>query len=274
AVISGASSTPALSHAALDSLVEGWRQVNSIRVAISPGNRAPRGPSVVRAVLSYAGRPVRHFSAGRWRTAPGWSQSCRMAFPGIGPRRVSLCETPDLDLLVERFRPKESAIFLAGLELGLLHRGLELTALPVRLGLLHSLLPFAHPLHKIASLFERIGSDKGGMIVEAAGLDGEGEPVRARWSLCAKAGRGPYVPTLPALAMIRHFRDGKIAYRGAKACTGFLTLTDLAGDFHRLGIVTQSTPFPAIASGSAGSETKTPVEPYRTRQRQAPCSRP
>jgi saccharopine dehydrogenase-like NADP-dependent oxidoreductase len=64
--VTGASSTPALSHAALDELTRGWRLVQSASVAISPGARAPRGLSVVQAILSYAGRPVRVFSSGAW----------------------------------------------------------------------------------------------------------------------------------------------------------------------------------------------------------------
>jgi hypothetical protein len=41
--LTGASSTPALSNAVLDRLTQGWRAVDSIEIAISPGNRAPRG---------------------------------------------------------------------------------------------------------------------------------------------------------------------------------------------------------------------------------------
>lgn len=54
--LSGASSTPALSHAALESSVRGWRCVEVVEVAICPGNRAtPDGASVVGAILSYVG---------------------------------------------------------------------------------------------------------------------------------------------------------------------------------------------------------------------------
>jgi hypothetical protein len=53
--ITGASSTPALSNAVLDRLTQGWQSIDTIDVGISPGNRAPRGHSVVAAILSYAG---------------------------------------------------------------------------------------------------------------------------------------------------------------------------------------------------------------------------
>src|SRR5262249_32680839 len=69
--LTGASSTPALSHAVLDRLTQGWRRLDTVEVAISPGNRsAPRGRSVVRAILSYAGQPVRVFAGGDWTVQP------------------------------------------------------------------------------------------------------------------------------------------------------------------------------------------------------------
>src|SRR5687768_17164779 len=58
-LVTGASSIPALSHAVLDRLVDGWSSVDDIWIGIFPGNRAPRGRSVVEAILSYAGKPVR-----------------------------------------------------------------------------------------------------------------------------------------------------------------------------------------------------------------------
>ena len=45
--LTGASSTPALSNAVLDKLTAGWTRVDSVEIAISPGNRAPRGLSVI-----------------------------------------------------------------------------------------------------------------------------------------------------------------------------------------------------------------------------------
>ncbi len=100
--ITGASSTPALSHAALTPLVANWSRLDNIVVAICPGANAPRGLSVIQAILSYAGRPVRIFSDGHWMTSHGWSKARRLDIPGLGRRWASLCETPDLDLLPAR----------------------------------------------------------------------------------------------------------------------------------------------------------------------------
>ncbi len=239
-VLSGASTTPALSHAVIDRMTEGWQRIDAIRVAISPGNRAPRGLAVVRAILSYAGQPVRLFRDGSWTTAPGWGLTRKIVYPGLGRRAASLCETPDLDLLVERFRPCVSAEFFAGLELPFLHYGLVLASLPVRARLIGSLEPLARPLRFLAALFEPFGSDRGGMVVAVRGMDGDREPVAAEWSLVAQAGKGPYVPTLAALALIRRLRDHRLGFRGAGPCVGHLTLDDFERDFERLGIETRS----------------------------------
>ena len=249
AVLSGASSTPALSHAVLDELTEGWRRIDVLRVAISPGNRAPRGLSVLRAILSWAGRPVAVFRDGGWTTAPGWGGTREIDIPGLGPRLAALCETPDLDLLVTRYQPRHTAEFLAGLELPVLHHGLALATWPVRKGWLRSLAPLARPFRVLAALLRPFGSDRGGMVVEAAGRDADDRPVRARWSLVAGAGRGPWVPTLPALALVRRFRDKRLSFRGAGPCTGILTPEDFAADFARLGIATATEVRPSMAGG-------------------------
>jgi len=254
--LSGASTTPALSHAVIDRMTEGWHSIDSVRVAISPGNRAPRGLAVVRAILSYAGQPVRLFRGGRWTTAPGWGLTQEIAYPGLGRRVASLCETPDLDLLVERYRPRESAEFFAGLELPVLHYGLLLASLPVRAGLIGSLEPFARPLRFLATLLEPLGTDRGGMVVEVSGTNDDREQVAARWSLVARAGKGPYVPTLAALSLVRRLRDGTLGFRGAGPCVGHLTLDDFETDFQRLGIETGIQTRRRVAGTPAGLATR------------------
>ena len=250
-VLTGASTTPALSHAVIDRMTEGWHRIDAIRVAISPGNRAPRGLAVVRAILSYAGQPVRLFRDGSWTTAPGWGLTHEIAYPGLGRRAASLCETPDLDLLVERFRPRVSAEFFAGLELPVLHYGLVLASLPVRARLIGSLEPFARPMRFLAALSEPFGTDRGGMVVEVRGMNGDREPVAAKWSLVAQAGKGPYVPTLAALALVRRLRDRPLGFRGAGPCVGHLTLDDFERDFERLGIETSSKTRPLAPTSRA-----------------------
>ncbi len=229
--LTGASSTPALSNAALDKMTAGWKRVDRVEIAISPGNRTPRGLSVIRSILSYSGKPVRVFADGRWCERPGWGMTVRRDIPGVGRRWLSLSETPDLDVVPERFRVTDAAIFRAGLELPILHLGLSAASLLVRGGLLRSLEPFARLVRTLAPAFERLGTDRGGMTVDATGSDGDGQPIKASWNLVAEAGDGPYVPTLPALAAVRALADGRLNEPGANICAGVLSLGDIEAEF-------------------------------------------
>ena len=235
-LVTGASSIPALSHAVLDHLTLGWQVIDHIRIGIYPGNRAPRGLSVVRAILSYVGKPVRVFRDGRWQNVSGWGMTHREYIPGIGKRWASVCDTPEQDLLVDRYAPREGAEFFAGLELGLLHLGLAAFAAPVRWGWVSSLAPIARPMLAVAKWFLPFGSDRGAMSVQARGIDGAGAPVSRNFVLKADANRGPFVPVLAALAMIRRFRDGDVPAAGAYACSGILELADFEHDMEMLGM--------------------------------------
>lgn len=233
ALITGASSTPALSHAVLDELTAGWRKVHSVLVAISPGNRAPRGRSVVEAILSYVGEPVRVFRGGEWQTERGWGLGERVEINGIGQRAVALCETPDLDLLVQRYQPLLAAEFKAGLELGVMQRGLQLLSWLRGHKLLPPLRRFAAPLQRLADWLSPFGSDVGGMLVSAAGRDAAGVAVKARWCLSARGGIGPVIPCLPAVELVN--RIGSLA-AGARSAAGELTYLEMMSHFNRFGI--------------------------------------
>jgi hypothetical protein len=238
-IITGASSVPALSHAVIDALTAGWRGIETIRIGIFPGNRAPRGLAVVQAILSWAGKPMRNWRDGRWQDLPGWGETQRWTMPDSTRRWASLCDTPDQDLLVSHYAPRRSADFTAGLELGLLHLGLSAASWLVRLRLIASLRPLARPLRWMADWLVPLGSDRGYMDVHVSGEDAAGTPVTARWTLRAEGNRGPFIPTLATLALLRRHRDGQAPMPGARPCISELALDDFAGDFAELGIETQ-----------------------------------
>ena len=237
--VTGASSTPALSHAALDRMTQGWTAVDRIAVAISAGARAPRGLAVTQAILSWAGRPVRLFEAGAWREQPGWGDLTPTTFPGLGTRLTSLCETPDLDLLPARFAVRGTAVFRAGLELAPLQAGLWLLAWPVRLGWVRALTPLARPLRDLAGLIGRFGSDRGGMVAQAWGLGADGAARAARWGLWADAGAGPFTPAAPAAAVLAGLASGRVTARGAQACVGLVGLEQILDPLAHLPIRTR-----------------------------------
>jgi hypothetical protein len=240
AVLAGASSTPALSHAVLDTLVAGSRKVIAIEVSITPGNRAPRGLSTVQAVLSTVGQPIPVFRGCRWVEEVGWGLNKTIELPGVGKRRVALCETPDLDLLVERYNPAADAIFRAGLELRVLHQGVAALGLLVRFGILKSLAALVRPLRGLAELFKPFGTDRGGMRVDVLFENDAGQLVRRAWTLVAGAGDGLYVPTLPALAALKMLADGRLEWRGAGPCAGVIPYDAIAAEFGHHNIKTQT----------------------------------
>jgi saccharopine dehydrogenase-like NADP-dependent oxidoreductase len=236
--IAGASSTPALTHAALEALTAGWRRINIVRAGISAGSRAPGGKSLIAAILNWAGAPVRVFEGGRWITRAGWRQTVRRALPDLGHRRFALAETADLDLIPARFAPREEAVFLAGLELGPQHHGLGFLAGLRQAGIIRDLQPFAGMARALAPVFAPFGSDRGGMFVEVFGRDADDRPARAEWTIVAPPAEGPFTPTLPALALARKLLSGESIAPGARPCVGLLSLEDLASDFARHGLVT------------------------------------
>lgn len=232
--LTGCSSTPALSQAVLDELTQGWQGVHAVEVAISPGARAPRGLSVMQAILTWLGRPVRVFIDGRWQVRRGWSGLFVRDCGPAGRRWLSLCETPDLDLIVERQKPRDRALFLAGLEPWPLHLGAwVLAGLAAVSG--HSARPLARPLLALARPFAAFGSDRGTLRVEASGLDAQGRPVREVWLLVAPPGVGPVTPSLPALVAIRTIVAGGAA-PGAGACVGVLPLAALEAELSAHGM--------------------------------------
>ncbi|PWR20548.1 SDR family oxidoreductase [Zavarzinia compransoris] len=227
AVLSGVSSVPALSSAAVAALAEGMADLHLIETVILPGNRAPRGLSVVRAIVGQVGRPLAEWRAGRWVSAPAWGDLRRLdlSVPGqaaLGRRWASRIGAPDLLLFPARFRARTVA-FAAGLELTVMHLGLWLLGWPVRLGLAAGLAPLAPLLRALADRLHRFGSDRGGMRVRVAGLTETGQAVTRDWTLIAEAGDGPEVPGLPARILCSLLQAGAVA-PGARPCLAEFSL--------------------------------------------------
>lgn len=236
AVFSGASSTPALSHAVLDNLTSAWLSIDSVDVAIVPGNRAPRGRAVIDGILSWVGQRVTVFREGGWQEGRGWSEPRPIAIEGLLPRRAYLADVPDLDLLHRRYEPRVRAGFDAGMELGVLNRLIGVAGQLVRWRLVKSARVFAGLGGWVADKLERFGTDEGGMLVEAAGQDARGDTRVSRWSLRASRGDGPYVPVIPAAALVEALAAGRGIRAGARAAAGEVSLEQVRPWFDALAI--------------------------------------
>jgi hypothetical protein len=241
AVISGASSVPGLSSAAVDALSHDLDEILSIQSAILPGNRAPRGLSVVRAILAQTGQPLAIRRGGRSVAVPGWSDPRRETLrvtgaPPVRGRWTSFIGAPDLLLFPGHFGAR-SVAFRAGLELPVLHLGLWLLSFLVRWGILRSLEPLGRALRGIATLLEPFGTDRGGMVVCVVGRRPDGRCERQTWALVAESGDGPEVPALVARVLCRCALRGDLA-PGARPCLGEASLTDVLDEAAGLKIRT------------------------------------
>lgn len=274
AAITGASSTPALTHAVLDRLCAGWQRIESIRAGIAPANKMDRGPAVMKAILSWTGAPAPVFEEGAWRVRSGWSDCGISDVPGLGKRRFAIAETPDLDLLPARYAPRDTALFMAGLELPLMQRGMELIGALRRWRLIRDPVRLAELLRFIGNLLLPFGSDRGGMIVEASGRNASDRPVYSRWTMIAEKGLGPYTPTFAALALARRFVTGGVLPLGAQPCVAMLTLEDFAPEFERHAFTTRIDEMPLLSPFEAalGAEFESLPPVVRAMHRAGPVA--
>ncbi len=241
--ISGLSTFPALSSAVVASLSEDLEAITAIRAGVAPSPRAGVGLNVVRAIASYAGKPLPVIVNGQATTAFAIIQSTRRSIgvPGGLPLRntlFTLAETPDLTLA--RTWPKAAGLrelwTAAGPRPELLHRMLRLLAWLVRLKLLPSLTSLAEVLHWGSTVFTW-GEHRGGMFVEVEG-QGPAGAVKRAWHLVAEGDDGPFIPSIGAASVIRRVLDGTGPRAGARPAAGEVSLADYEAVFAGLHIQT------------------------------------
>ena len=262
-VLTGTSTCPVLTTAVVRRLGEGMT-VKSVIAGIAPSPFAGLGLSVVKAIMSYAGSPVRVLENGEWTVEPGLisSRTMTVSVPGkvpLLPTRFALVEVPDLEVVPEEWPEVESVWFGAGPRPPATHRILWLLAGLVRVRLLPSLLPLARFLDWAADHI-RWGEDRGGMIVEVS----DGQRTRS-WHMLAEGNSGPYVPSMAAEAIIRKCLDGAWPEAGARSAQHEVELSDYDAMFARRGIVSgiredrDGTPYQRVL-GSAYAELPKPVQ--------------
>lgn len=241
AIISGASSVPALSGAVLRELAHGMERVDSIELAISASDRATAGASVATAILGYAGREIAVWDDHHWRTGTGWQELHRQHYTvGTGTplkRIVALVDVPDHALWPARFPGRPATRFRAGPEFS--HQVVGIWALSwlVKWGLLGSLAKLAPLLRPLQRLTGWMCGDRSAMAASVQGL-AAGQLVGRNWTLVAEDGDGPEVPTLAAQLLARRIAQGDLAC-GARDAGAELALADFAPLFEELAIRTE-----------------------------------
>lgn len=228
--LSGVSSVPAISSAAVAELAKDASQIDTISAAILPGNRAPRGRSVVHSILHQCGLPMDVPIDGAGAAVRCWSAPEVFDLGQGIRRRAWMMAVPDQRLFADAFGAR-TVLFRAGLELGVMNWALAGYAwLRAKLG-------FATPewlvtpLLWIAKRLESFGTDEGGMSVAVTARFPDGWRTRS-WRLIAREGEGPFIPAVAARALLRAPQEIAMGARPAVAVASLAeieaAMTDLA----------------------------------------------
>jgi Saccharopine dehydrogenase NADP binding domain len=241
-VLSGVSSFPVLTAAAVRRLSVGMTAVNAICGGIAPSPYAVVGENVIRAIASYAGQPIQRMCNGKLGVGYPFTEQLRYTiappdYLPLAPRMFSLVDVPDLRALAPLW-PQAKEIWMGAAPVQeLLHRGLIALAWLVRLRLIPSLLPLA-PLFHFATNHVRWGKHRGGMFVDVEGVDASGRPMKRSWHLLAEGDDGPYIPSMAVEAIVRNVLAGHVPRPGARAAVHDLELDDYAKVFAGRAILT------------------------------------
>lgn len=229
-VLSGVSSFPVLTAAVVRRLAEPLARVDDVAGGIAPSPFAGVGANVIRAIASYAGRPVAHLGRTAKIIGRPFTQQRRytIAPPGRLPLRstlFSLVDVPDLRALSALWPQARRVWMGAGPVPEVLHRSLIFCAWLVRWGVVRTLAPLA-PLMHWATNRLRWGEHRGGMFVEVKGADAGGAAQTRSWHLLAEGADGPLIPSMAVQAIVLKHLSGAPPRAGARACVDDLELED------------------------------------------------
>lgn len=225
AVLSGASSVPALTAAYIDEAAREM-QVHSVSYGISGAEQANRGAGTVAAVLRYVGQTFTELRDGQMREVRGWSGLHAVPIPGLGKRWFGRGNVPDFALFHQRYPGLKNHAFWAGHEIALLHFGTALMGWLSRLKMLPRLDRLAPQLVKVSRLFNWMGRGRSGFFMEIEGTDANGSPARRRHYIVARQGHGPYIPCIPVIRIAERMAEGERFEPGARPCLGIITLDE------------------------------------------------
>lgn len=227
-ILSGVSTYPVLTMAVLKEIAKDM-QVRCVKGGIAPSPFAGIGLNVMRAVISYAGGPVKLHRDGKQEIAYGLTESMRfkIAPPGKQPLNnihFSLVDVPDLQIIPKQIKTIENIWMGAGPVPEILHKALNILAKARKKYNLKEFTRFAPLFYRVLNLM-KFGEHRGGMFVKAVGTS-EGKKVERTWHMIAEGDDGPYIPSMAVEGIIRKILIGKRPKAGARIATKELTLKD------------------------------------------------
>ncbi|UPG92257.1 DUF4166 domain-containing protein [Luteibacter aegosomaticola] len=226
--LSGVSSFPVLTAAVVRELASDM-DIVSVEGGIAPSPYAGIGLNVMRAVVGYAGAPVKLWRNGEPGQGLGLAESLRftVAVPGKLPLRnihFSLVDVPDLQVIPPEHPTLRDIWMGAGPVPEILHRVLNLLAKARAHFEWPSLAPWSPLFYWVLNRM-RFGEHRGGMFVRARGTK-VGKPVERSWHLLAEGDDGPYIPSMAVEAIVRKLLNGIRPATGARPATRALELAD------------------------------------------------
>lgn len=239
-VISGVSSFPALTAAVLREMARDM-DIRTVEGGIAPSPYAGIGLNVMRAVVGYAGAPVKLRRDGKDAHGTGLAESLRftVAVPGRLPLRnihFSLVDVPDLQVLPREYPGMTDIWMGAGPVPEILHRILNILAKARAAFRLPSLEPFSRLFYAVLNRM-KFGEHRGGMFIRARGLAGDRDVERS-WHLLAEGDDGPYIPSMAVEAIVRKLLTDDRPAPGARSAVEALSLADYDALFAQRSIHT------------------------------------
>jgi hypothetical protein len=241
-ILSGVSSFPVLTAAVVRQLSNDLQCIHTITGGIAPSPYAGVGLNVIRAIASYAGKPVALVRDGHASTGYALTESTRYTIcpPGQLPLnniRFSLVDVPDLRVIPGLYADLDSIWMGAGPVPELLHRALNGLAWLVRLKIISSLSPFARLFYFVINIV-RWGEHRGGMFIAIEGTTADKTTVKRSWHLLAEGDDGPFIPSMAIEAILRRCSENKRPLSGARPATSDLEIEDYNALFTRRTIYT------------------------------------
>ena len=240
-VLSGLSTCPTLSSAAVEALAQG-QDITDIKIGIAPSPKAELGLSVVKAILSYAGQKIETLKNGKPDEVIGLTEGQRFQiapadYPPLENRWFCAVEAPELKLFPKHYPNLQNLWVGAGTRPEALLRLLSVLARLKAALYLPTLTPLAKIAHKVLTLCQ-YGPHRGGMFVEVKITKDKVKSTQS-WHLIAEGDHGPLIPSIATEILIRKILAGNRPANGARAAMNVLTLEEFETQFRKHRIVTR-----------------------------------
>ena len=232
---SGASSVPTITNAMIEEISGEFTEIDTIQIALSPGNQNPRGASTIGSILTYLGRPIQVWENNNWQSTSGWSDRRRLEFPDkVGKRDVFRCEVPDMDLFPTKWNAR-TLRFHAGVELNIINRSLSAIGWARQYVPMPWLPELAGIMTSLSRLLFPLGSKNGALSIWITGSCHNTKRIERRIAIVTDDD-GPATPSAPGILLARKILIDNSMPTGAYPCDGFLSFAEVTQHLKKHGV--------------------------------------